>query len=137
MPLRILASSVVLVLPTVSLALAFSSLSSESRYAGFAWFAVWVLGWVAYTLLLNSTPLPSVVAEDGTFRVHAVEAARAAAADRWSVFSLYHTLGKVQNWIFGFETAPATLFRAIVLLAGLTTGSWLVLFRRVSSPMRI
>jgi ABC-2 type transport system permease protein len=137
LPLRILASSVVLLLPTVSLALAFSSLTAESRYAGFAWFAVWVLGWVAYTLLLNTTPMPPVVADDGTVNVTAVETARAAAADRWSAFSLYHTLGKVQNWVFGFKTDPATLFRAMVLLAGLTVGSWMVLFRRVSSPMRI
>lgn len=137
LPLRILASSVVLILPTVSLALAFSSLTAESRYAGFAWFAVWVLGWVAYILLLSSTPLPPVVAEDGTINIVAHETARAAAADRWSICSLYHTLGKVQNWVFGFETDRTTLLRAIVLLSGLTVGSWLILFRRVSSPMRI
>ena len=118
LPLRILASSVVLLLPTVSLSLAFSSLTSESRYAGFAWFAMWALGWVAYLLLLTWLP-------------------GADAADNWSLCSLYHTLGKVQNWVFGFETDQTTLLRAIVLLAGLTVGSWMVLFRRVSSPMRI
>jgi ABC-2 type transport system permease protein len=137
LPLRILASSVVLLLPTVSLALAFSSLTSESRYASFAWFAVWVLGWVAYMLLLAATPVPSGIGEGGAYHAGAFRAAGAAASHRWSVVSLYHTLGEVQNWIFGFPADAATLFRATVLLGALTVVSWLVLYRRVSAPMRI
>ena len=90
LPLRILASSVVLLLPTVSLALAFSSLTSESRYAGFAWFAVWVLGWVAYMLLVNSMPMPSAVAEDGTFRADVIEAARRCVRPLVGLFAVSH-----------------------------------------------
>ncbi|MHB8866631.1 MAG: ABC transporter permease, partial [Pirellulaceae bacterium] len=50
-PLRILVASGVLLIPTASLALFFSALTTESRYAGFAWFAVWGLGWAAYANL--------------------------------------------------------------------------------------
>ena len=51
LPFRILAASVVMMAPTTLLALAFSSLTIESRFAGFAWFTVWVIGWVAYSAL--------------------------------------------------------------------------------------
>jgi hypothetical protein len=43
----------------------------------------------------------------------------------------------VQNWVFGFETDAAGLMSAGALLAGITVVSLLILFRRVSSPMRI
>ena len=118
LPLRILGASVVLIVPTTAMSLAFSSLTSESRYASFAWFAVWVLGWVAYVLLIASLP--------GSFM-----------RERWTLISLYHTLGRVQNWVFGFETDAAGLMSAGALLAGITVVSLLILFRRVSSPMRI
>ncbi len=44
LPLRILGASIVLVVPTTALALAFSSMTQESRYASFGWIATWVFG---------------------------------------------------------------------------------------------
>ncbi|MCZ6688236.1 MAG: ABC transporter permease subunit [Planctomycetota bacterium] len=111
LPFRILIGSVVLMLPTTMLALAFSSLTTESRYAGFAWFAVWVLGWVAYLLLLQ--------------------------LDRtWPLLSLFHTVGVVQSWIFGFGDLPINPMIPSLLLALLTGASFCVLYRRISAPMR-
>ncbi|MEZ6096335.1 MAG: ABC transporter permease subunit [Pirellulaceae bacterium] len=43
-PLRIALATLCVVLPTVSLSLMLSSLTQESRFAAFAWFAVWALG---------------------------------------------------------------------------------------------
>lgn len=54
LPLRIVVASLVLALPTVLLALAFSSLTAESRIASFAWFATWVACWVAHTSLTTA-----------------------------------------------------------------------------------
>ena len=51
LPLRILAAALVLILPTTAVALALSSLTQESRFAGFAWFALWVLGSIAFRIL--------------------------------------------------------------------------------------
>ncbi|MHC4398221.1 MAG: ABC transporter permease subunit [Planctomycetota bacterium] len=127
LPFRILLASAVLIVPTATLALALSSMTSKTMYAGFAWFAVWVLGWVAYgTLEASSYP---------------------TASEHWSLLSLYHTLGKVQSVVFGLPVnegpgAAAALnvadaFPSMLLLAVVTVVSTVVLFRRVSSPMRI
>jgi ABC-type transport system involved in multi-copper enzyme maturation permease subunit len=120
LPLRILAASVVLMIPTAALALAFSSLTSRTLYAGFAWFAVWLLGLVSYWTLQASL--------------------NGAASERWAMLSLYHTLGRVQEWIFWMATTGANLAEVLpsaLLLAAISVVSVGVLFWRVSSPMRI
>ncbi len=117
LPLRILAASVVLTIPTTALALAYSSLTTKTFYAGFAWFATWLLGMVAYLVLTTSI--------DGD------------VSERWVLLSLYHSLGRVQHWVFGVELTFSDVFPSAMLLTGVTVVSLVVLFRRVSSPMRI
>lgn len=113
LPLRILVASLVLMLPTTSLAMLFSSLTTESRYAGFAWFAVWGLGWTAYANL----------------RV-------LGQSRQWSMLSLYHMLGRVQEWVFGLSTDLNEVSSAALLLLILTVMPLLVLTTRVVAPMR-
>ena len=119
LPLRILAASLVLTIPTTALALCFSSLTSDTRYATFAWFAFWGVGWITYAIALTHLD--------------------AAAVDRWTVISLYHTLGKVQGWVFGLQsgTFVKQVLPAALELVGLTAVALAVLVRRISSPMRI
>ena len=117
LPLRILGASVVLMVPTAALALAFSSLTSRTFYAGFAWFAAWLLGLVAYLIL------------EGTLG--------SALPERWVLLSLYHSLGQVQTWIFGLEKSPSEVLPSAGMLAAIAVVSLIVLFHRVSSPMRI
>jgi ABC-2 type transport system permease protein len=50
LPLRIVLASLIFITPAVSVALMFSSLTSESRYAAFAWFAFWGLGFIAWNV---------------------------------------------------------------------------------------
>lgn len=50
LPLRILLASIIFIVPSVSVALMFSSLTSESRFAAFAWFAFWGLGFIAWNV---------------------------------------------------------------------------------------
>jgi ABC-2 type transport system permease protein len=50
LPFRILLASLVFIIPSVSVALMFSSLTSESRFAAFAWFAFWGLGFIAWNV---------------------------------------------------------------------------------------
>lgn len=118
LPLRILASSIWLLVPTTALALCFSSLTSESRYAAFAWVALWVLGWVSYMTLS---------ALGGGFLIDS----------QWSLLSVYHTLGRVQTWIFGLERDFNEVAASIMLLIIVTGGSLTLLFLRISSPMRV
>jgi ABC-2 type transport system permease protein len=91
LPLRIIAASMVLMLPTSALALCFSSLTQESRYAGFAWFTVWILGWFTYGA---ATAAEAFNAQQGAF---AQRGAAVIAESTWTHLSLYHTLGRVQR----------------------------------------
>jgi hypothetical protein len=145
LPLRIVAASAVLIVPITAVALAFSSLTSETRYATFAWFAFWGLGWAAYWILTTNLP-------------------RSANPERWNLVSMSHTLATIQYWIFGLKHELADLWsmasqvalapragRAGILprpeqvhvwpaalqVIGITLVALAVLFRRVSSPMRI
>jgi HAMP domain-containing protein len=56
-PFRIFLASLTLVVPTATLALALSSLTQESRFANFSWFAVWVLGHGSYLAVMFSTAI--------------------------------------------------------------------------------
>ena len=114
LPLRVILASVTLVLPTTFLALLFSSLTTESRYAGFSWFALWGLGWTAYAYLR-----------------------RIGESRQWSMLSLYHVLGRVQEWVFGLSTDPNDVSSAALLLGILTVMPLMVLTTRVIAPMRI
>lgn len=118
LPLRIVGASIVLMVPTTALALLFSSVTAESRFAGFAWFTVWALGWIAY------------------FAVRIVRIDE-DLDPRWTAVSLYHTLGSVQRWIFGVEPALRNVWYSVAILVGLTVFSVAVLLRRVSAPIRI
>jgi len=122
LPLKIVAASAVLVIPTTTLALAISSLTTETRYASFAWFAVWAVGWVTY-IVLSLTALDSGRTLDR----------------KWTLVSLYHTLGIVQEWVFGLGPSPDfdQILPWAALLAAITVVSLVVLFRRVSAPMRM
>lgn len=124
LPLRILAASAVLIIPTASLALCFSSLTQETRYATFAWFAIWVLGWFSYTLMASAEAFGQVQ------RNHVQH-----VPSGWSYLSLYHTLGRVQSWIFGFSPFSDAALSAAILVV-ITIVANLFLLRRISAPMR-
>jgi ABC-2 type transport system permease protein len=151
MPLRIVAASAVLAAPTVLLALAYSSLTAESRLAAFAWFATWAACWIAHTALtgadliaagrggsatavaVDDDPLPLAVQR------HPVLARLAGMdrrIDRWSWVSLYHALGVVQAGVFGIERRPAALVPPALALAAVSAVSLAVLARRVDAPAR-
>jgi hypothetical protein len=54
----------------------------------------------------------------------------------WTHVSLYHTLGRVQSWVFGFADFREVLVSAIILVA-VTVIALAVLLRRISAPMRV
>jgi len=124
LPLRILAASVVVMIPTTSMALCFSSLTQESRFAAFAWFVIWGMGWVAYAYLTGG---------DGEIPWEG------PVSDRWTLISLYHMLGRVQSWIFGLETNSQSLtpLHSLLILSILTVISLTVLQRRITAPLQV
>jgi hypothetical protein len=129
-PIRIVAASVILMLPTSALALCFSSLTQESRNAGFAWFAVWILGWFTYAAVSTGEAFHT----QQQFRRHHEVLAPPESA--WTYLSLYHTLGRVQHWVFGFSTLQDAM-TSMAILVVITVVSLSVLFYRISAPMRV
>jgi len=127
LPLRILVASAVLILPTTSAALMFSSLTRESRYAGFAWFAVWILGWVMHSVVM-------------AFQLDAATSdaeALAALESGWTtLLSPYHILGAVQASVFDLASDKQPVMAATTALVITTIVSLAVLSRQVSSPLR-
>lgn len=130
LPFRIVAASLLLMLPTSVLALCFSSLTQESRYAGFGWFAVWILGWVTYLAGVSAETLKALrdSSRSGTPMV--------LEESSWTHVSLYHTLGRVQSWVFGFADFRDVLVSAVILVA-VTVIALAILLRRISAPMRV
>ena len=124
-PIRILIASVVVIVPTALLALALSSMTQESRFANFSWFAVWVLGHGTYLAVMfataigmNTNPMSLKVAENGLVQ-------------SCSHLSLYNCLGKVQEMVFGFASFEDTWRSAAILLI-LSAVSMYFLYQRVS-----
>ena len=126
-----------MMLPTSVLALCFSSLTQETRYAGFAWFAIWVLGWFTYLAVSSAeafnlqqemfqrTPIrPSIVA---------VEVQESA----WKNMSLNFAVARVQSWVFGFAKFKDVLISMVILIAVDDRSRWPFLFYRISAPMRV
>lgn len=129
-PLRILGASVVLMLPTSALALCLSSLTQETRYAGFAWFAVWILGWFTYGAVASAEAFNAQQQFSQNNQIVEIH------ESVWIHLSLYHTLGRVQSWVFGFAKFNDVL-ASIVILVSVTVVSLNVLFYRISAPMRV
>jgi len=126
-PFRILLASLVLMVPTTAVALAFSSMTQESRYAGFAWFSMWVVGSVTYFTLWTATQLREQLQYQG-------RGARIEAMAPWNSFKLfspYETLGYLQQQIFGLAvkdpwTWAPWIAVAIVSVAGYGFAYWKV-----------
>lgn len=127
LPLRIFTATVVLLIPTTAVALCFSSMTSESRYAGFAWFAVWILGSAAYFMLTLFDVASTYPEANGA----------TASTNSWILLSPYVTLGEVQKWIFGFKDSFADVLREASAILAVTVVSVAVLMRRISAPMRV
>jgi ABC-type transport system involved in multi-copper enzyme maturation permease subunit len=60
LPIKAVAASVVLAVPTVLLALAYSAATAESRIASFAWFATWAACWIAHSTLTTADLVAAV-----------------------------------------------------------------------------
>ena len=52
-PLRSMAASATMIIPTTLLALMLSSLTIETRFATFGWFSIWIFGLAAYAVMLG------------------------------------------------------------------------------------
>ncbi len=133
---RILAASVVLIVPTTALATCYSACTSESRYAMFGWFATWTMGFVAYQILTYA-PFRGQVTENRLGRPQWDELRDQIDFDRWLLVSPYHTLGKVQSWIFDLDTTEGSIAPAVTLLVVITVVGFWVTHQRIRARLTV
>ncbi len=158
LPAKVLVASLAVAVPTVLLALAFSAITTESRIAGFAWFATWAACWISHSALgaaelLAEQPPPEAESffqdpfggleqdDDRHDRPQPMHwLARAAglddSVDHWAWVSPYHSIGVVQAAIFGMERRPQAFLPPLFSLVFISVTSLVVLVRRVDAPMR-
>ena len=117
LPLRVILASLVIVIPCTALSLMLSSLTTESRYASFAWFAVWIFGHLTYVVIRNvASPGDSSMVQS---------------------LSLYETFNDLSSWILDPKLGVTQVETRFILLAVLTVICTAVLYRRVSAPMDV
>ncbi len=143
-PFRVLAASAVLLLPTTALALCYSSFTTENRYATFAWFATWAMGWVAYQVLTLAQMAgrpprgPGPPRGGGRFRGGPPPWEELGVDfDKYLLLSPYHTLGKVEAWVFGLDTSSASVVPAVILLLAITGGCLWTIRSRIVARLRV
>lgn len=130
-PLRIAGASTLLIVPTTVLAVCFSSLWYNSRTSTFAWYAVWAVGALAYGILAVASG--DIVLADDMPQVR-------TGGRRYPglvLVSLYHMLSATQAWVFGTGPLTPLVMFALAGLIAITLGGGLLLFRRISAPMKI
>ncbi|MCA9035416.1 MAG: hypothetical protein KDA91_09805 [Planctomycetaceae bacterium] len=116
-PLRVFAASAVITIPSAILALTFSSLTTESRYASFAWFAIWIFGYATHgALMAFSSSDTSVVLQS---------------------LSLFHLFRDLTGWILDVNTGVEDIQTRLSMLFALTGISLAILVRRISAPMKV
>ena len=114
LPFRILAASLVLMLPVASVALACSAMTIESRYAAFGWFALWIVGWVSYSVLSVGEQIEKGIPLD-------IDPGSGGGPgepfqSRWELISPYHLLGRVQQWVFGLYPEERAIWPYMLVL---------------------
>ncbi len=117
LPLRVMLASFLIVVPCTMLALMLSSLTTESRYASFSWFAIWIFGHLTYVVIRSvASPGDSSMVES---------------------LSLFETFNDMSSWILDPKLGVTQMETRFILLAVLTAVCTAVLYRRVSAPMQV
>jgi uncharacterized membrane protein YjjB (DUF3815 family) len=127
-PLRILLATLVLMIPTTAIALAMSALTQESRYAGFAWFAFWIIGAVSYQVLWFADQArrgerPQRMEYLGDY-------------NSWMLFSPYETLGYMQMQIFGLTQGEPFVWGPWIVAGVISILGYIIAHRRVARMLK-
>jgi ABC-2 type transport system permease protein len=116
LPLRTLAASATIIVPTTLLALMLSSLTVETRFASFGWFAIWIFGLAAYAVMRN-------VSGDASELVLRVS-------------FLYLLFSDLSVAIFDIPTLSPHTDTQFAFVLALSVICLAVIYRKVSAPLR-
>jgi len=137
LPLRIILASVILCVPTTLFALTLSSLTRESIFASFGWFAVWIMGSIAYgimTVVEGVVRMNNNVDPDQPNFVGFVES---GLDGNWSWLSPLQTLENLQSWVFGMDQETGSIGLAFALVSLVCVICLIILRRRIVAPIRV
>lgn len=116
LPLRSVLASLTMIIPTSLLALTLSSLTVETRFATFGWFAIWIFGLAAYMVMHN------VSGDTSNLVLH--------------LSFLYLLFGDLSTQILGIPMVTAHFETQVMFVIALSVICFAVIFHRVSAPMR-
>lgn len=116
LPLRVIAASLTMIIPTALLALMFSSLTTESRFATFGWFFVWIFGLAMFIVMQSMNSDTSELILRMSF-----------------LFLLFSDLSTAILGIPRLTSHTDTQFMFVIVLSIVCAA---VIFRKVSAPLR-
>ncbi len=132
-PIRILFVGLIHSVPASLLALMLSSITTESRYAMFGWYAIWTLGFVTWRIL--SIAYLSQVEGSGRGRGPQFDPLAPLALEDgggWVFVSLYDTISIVQSLVMGVGDFHLQTQLACLLLAMMSLGCFAIIWRQLS-----
>ena len=116
LPLRCVVMFIAVATPAILLALMLSSLTVETRFATFGWFAIWIFGLVAFTVMINaSQDVSSIILRLGV---------------------LFLLFGDVAVNVLGFSVGGSNFDVQTIFVVALSAICAAVIFRQVSAPMK-
>lgn len=127
-PLRILVATLILTIPTTAVAIALSSLTQESRYAGFAWFAFWIIGAVSYRILWFAAQAREGEPPDD------LEVLMEYSS--WMLVSPYDTLGYMQLQVFGLTQSDSWMWGPWIVTILVSILGYGIAHRRVARMLK-
>ena len=115
-PIRILGATGAMVVPFTCLGLMLSSLTTETRFASFAWFAIWIFG--LFAVLVTSPFVDS------------------GMQTPLEMLSLFHVITNVQAWLLNVRpNTDIDILIPVAVLCVVTLVSLTIVYKRVSAPM--
>lgn len=125
LPFQVIAACLIGIIPACLIGLTLSSLTSESRFAGFAWFMVWILGFVGYQIvngLQRTLPNGRLSTED--------------IDSYWRLVSLYDCLGYLQGWVMGLEDNHSYALTLLTFVIAICVFCIFTIVRKISAPLK-
>jgi len=137
LPLRIILASVVLCVPTTLFALTLSSLTRESIFASFGWFAVWIMGSIAYGIMTVVEGVVRMSNNADPDQPNFVGFVESGLEGNWSWLSPLPTLENLQSWVFGMDQETGSIGLAFALVSLVCVICLIILRRRIVAPIRV
>lgn len=133
LPFRVVAVSLIHILPASMLALMFSSLTTDSRFAHFSWYASWILGFATWKLIDGFSRAASFNPEAPPEQL--MRALPLSEGGAWRFVSLFDTIQLAQGWAMGVTDQPQAAMLAFFLLVVFSLFCLLVTWYRVSKAV--